>query len=90
MDTVSIESRSLFNELGSSADPYVLDVRRRPCGGFFTKAALVTFVGFLGGWTKEALGGDALLAAAVVGVIAVIAACGAAGLALRAAGYGAM
>jgi hypothetical protein len=47
-------------------------------------------VGFLGGWTKEALGGDALLAAAVVGVIAVIAASGAAGLALRAAGYGAM
>jgi rhodanese-related sulfurtransferase len=28
MDTVSIESRSLFNELGSSAAPYVLDVRR--------------------------------------------------------------
>lgn len=28
MDTVSIESRSLFNDLGSSAAPYVLDVRR--------------------------------------------------------------
>ncbi|HET7729037.1 MAG TPA: chromate efflux transporter [Usitatibacter sp.] len=28
---------------------------------------VVAFVGFLGGWTKEALGGDALLAAAVAG-----------------------
>lgn len=28
MDTVSTPSRSLFNELGSSAAPYVLDVRR--------------------------------------------------------------
>jgi rhodanese-related sulfurtransferase len=30
MDTVSIEPRSLFNELGTSAAPYVLDVRRTP------------------------------------------------------------
>ena len=28
MDTVATQSRSLFNELGSSAAPYVLDVRR--------------------------------------------------------------
>jgi chromate transporter len=28
---------------------------------------VVAFVGFLGGWTKEALGGDAVLAAAIVG-----------------------
>jgi rhodanese-related sulfurtransferase len=28
MDTVSTQSRSLFNDLGSSAAPYVLDVRR--------------------------------------------------------------
>ena len=28
MDTVSTQSRTLFNDLGSSAAPYVLDVRR--------------------------------------------------------------
>lgn len=39
MDTVSIESRSLFSELGSSAAPYVLDVRR--AAAFDADAAMI-------------------------------------------------